>query len=211
MCNEFCSPLTLCFYSQIFVCCYVKCCLPRGNGILIVTAVWAFSGFKQNNWIILEVILLFRRLTRTVQPVTLPEGAWGWRFLPVWKRAEASLVTHTTREGEVSRQITCVTLSSLFVCVLCTSVSGGCWRTHVTCPGVHKGYIKAQLHQFDYLMCCISSSFDPIFAPSPFLSFRPSLFLFFMKINQESHAVLPTGHLKGCRLQSTRPQVMINV
>lgn len=73
VCNELSSPLTLlyyCFYSQILVFWNVKCYLPGGNGILIVTAVWAFSACEQNNWIILEVILLFRRLTRMVQPVS---------------------------------------------------------------------------------------------------------------------------------------------
>lgn len=58
------------FYSEIFIFCNVKCLLPGGNGILIATAVWTFSACEQNNWIILEVILLFRRLTRMVQPVS---------------------------------------------------------------------------------------------------------------------------------------------
>lgn len=63
------------FYIIAFIAKYLsivtwKCCLPGGNGILILTAVWAFSACEQNNWIILEVILLFRRLTRTVQTVS---------------------------------------------------------------------------------------------------------------------------------------------
>lgn len=105
--NKVSSPPTLCLYSQIFVYCswnavvffsfYFIFCW-RGNGIFIVTDVCGFSNCKRNNWIILEVILLFKKLTRTVQTVSgeavCLEQLWAQGFLfilfffllsPVWK------------------------------------------------------------------------------------------------------------------------------
>lgn len=130
-------------------------------------------------------ILLFRRLIRTVQPVTWERmclkglGAQGPGLFG--KGAEASLVTHATTEGDASRQITYVALSSLFMCVIRTVVSGGCWRAHVTRLSACKGYIKAQRHQYDLACAKSSPALIPYPLPGFFLRFVHLLCLFFVQ------------------------------
>ena len=84
----------------------MKCYLLEGNGILIVTAV-LFSYCKHNNGII---IFLFKKLTRTVQPVS----AWRGSGLRVSACLKLGLLIQTMlTEVDVSRQITYVLSSSV--------------------------------------------------------------------------------------------------
>ncbi len=184
----------------------MKCYLPAGNGILIVTAVWAFSACEQNNWIILEVILLFRRLTRTVQPVSgEPVCLKG---LKVWKWAEASSLTQTMlteRDVMWDRQRALVP-PVCFACVIRTCVSGG-WVSWCTYYLLTLQFEKRlQQSSTASIWYSIRAASAPALIRNYLclqsLAFILSVSVFVLCENQsESHAVLPTGHSEGSGLQ----------
>ena len=189
----------------------MKFYLPGGNCVLIVTAVWAFSGCEQNNWIIPEVILLFRRLTRTVRPVSgervCLEGLWdqgsclfgnGLRH-PSW--AKSLRVMHLDRQ-RMSLPPLCW---SVCVCYMRICLRGMWHSLTLTCPGVHAAIaakaaiqmkVRAQFNCFNLiqLMRHILSYFDPTLPLLPVSRFHFVCFRALLCENQcESHGVLPTG------------------
>lgn len=169
--------------------------------------------------------MLFRRLTRTVQPVSGEQvclkGLGGSRFLSVCKWAEASLLTQTMlTEGDVSRQTTYVGSSSVFVCVLYAHASRGDVAHTRDMPSTNylltpkfEKKVTAKFNSINLmkLMCYIRSSFDPILPLLPVsLSFCLSLCLFFVKINLRRmlSSQLATQRDMGC--SSLTPHAMMN-
>lgn len=194
--NKHSSPVTLlyyCFYSQIFVFCNVKYYLPGGNGILIATAVWTFSACEQNNWIILEVILLFRRLTRMVQPVSREQICLKGLKVSAYLEMGWCVLTDPNNVNRGCCEVRQITYLGFASVCLCPGV-GVSWCTyHLLTLHCEKRLQPSSTVSVWYSLCATSS---PALIPyylcfqSLLLSFCLSLCLFFVKINLR--AMLPS-------------------
>lgn len=168
----------------------MKCYLPKGDCIRILTAVWAFSACEQNNRIILEVILLFRRLTRTVQAISRERLCLKGLKVSACLEMGWSVLTDP---NSVNRgwcdvwQITYVGFSSvLCICSMSMCRPGG----SASCCTYYRPMLQFErrlqwvyqidtahmLHQLQLWSCITSAS-------GLSLSFYPTLCLFFVKIN----------------------------
>lgn len=208
------------FYIIAFIAKYLsivtwKCCLPGGSGILILTAVWAFSACEQNNWIILEVILLFRRLTRTVQTVSgervCLKGLEGSACLEMGCGVLTDPNTVNRGWCDVWQRTSVGSLS----CDIRTRVSGGGpSRSGVLLTfRFGEGYGGAQLGPFWYThVLHLLQLWSHITSASTPLAFHIVwLCLFFVKINLRAILSSQPATQRDTRRSSLRPHAMMNV